>query len=30
MGNAFRILVKKPEGYSYLVDLDTDGRIILK
>jgi hypothetical protein len=30
MGNAYKIVVEKPKGKSYLVNLDTDGRIILK
>jgi hypothetical protein len=30
VGNVFRILVEKPEGKRYLVNLDTGGRIILK
>jgi hypothetical protein len=28
--NAWRVLVKKPEGKSHLHDLGIDGRIILK
>jgi hypothetical protein len=28
--NSYKILVEKPEGKDYLVDLSVDGKIILK
>jgi hypothetical protein len=30
MGNAYKIVIRTPQGKDYLKTLETDGRIILK